>query len=107
MRPNMDENDYCSILGNDPSTKLLRRAHVLVLDEIAMMNRVDLERIERSLRMMMNSKKPFGGKIVILSGDFKQILPVENNPAAAIASCIKNSPLYKNGIIKSKNDRIF
>ena len=42
-----------------------------------MMHKVDLERIESSLRSLMNNNNPFGGKIVILSGDFRQILPVE------------------------------
>ena len=50
---------------------------MLVLDEIAMMSKVDLERIERSLQLLMDNDHPFGGKIVILSGDFRQILPVE------------------------------
>ena len=42
-----------------------------------MMSKIDLERIDRSLRELMENQKPFGGKIVILAGDFRQILPVE------------------------------
>ena len=42
-----------------------------------MMSKVDLERIERSLQLLMDNDYAFGGKIVILSGDFRQILPVE------------------------------
>ncbi len=77
MNPNMRPTDPCKILGNSAGAALLKEADVLILDEIAMMSKVDLERIEHSLRLLMNNKHPFGGKIVILSGDFRQILPIE------------------------------
>ena len=77
MNPNMAPSDPCKILGNSVGAALLKKADVLVLDEIAMMSQVDLERIEKSLRLLMENDHPFGGKIVILSGDFRQILPVE------------------------------
>ena len=101
--PHMNDDDPCKILGQSIASDLIKKSDVLVLDEVAMMNRVDLERIERSLRLLMKNDKPFGGKFVILSGDFKQVLPVEKTPKASITSCIKNSPLYKKGIIKSKH----
>ena len=41
------------------------------------MSKIDLERIEHSLRLLMENNLPFGGKIIVLSGDFRQILPVE------------------------------
>tara|TARA_B100001123_G_C14872711_1_gene852654 strand:- start:208 stop:444 length:237 start_codon:yes stop_codon:yes gene_type:complete len=77
MNPNMSPSDPCKILGDSVGAALLKKADVLILDEIAMMSKVDLERIERSLRLLMDNDHPFGGKIVILSGDFRQILPVE------------------------------
>ncbi len=77
MQPNMKPSDRCKILGDSVAAKLLKEADVLVLDEIAMMSKIDLERIEHSLRLLMDNNHPFGGKIVVLSGDFRQILPVE------------------------------
>ena len=77
MNPNMAPNDHCNILGDSAGAAILKKSDVLVLDEIAMMSKVDLERIERSLQLLMDNDLPFGGKIVILSGDFRQILPVE------------------------------
>jgi len=47
---------------------LLRKATVLIMDEVTMMSKVDLERIDRTMRFLMKNDKPFGGKIVILSG---------------------------------------
>ena len=77
MNPEMNPSDYCKILGNSVAGSLIKQAGVLILDEIAMMSKIDLERIEHSLRLLMTNGHPFGGKLVILSGDFRQILPVE------------------------------
>jgi len=47
-----------------------------------MMNRMCFEAFDRTLRDIMknvdgaNNAKPFGGKVVVLGGDFRQILPV-------------------------------
>ena len=65
-----------------------------------MMSKVDLERIDRSMQWLMQNDKPFGGKIVILSGDFRQILPVESKPVDSINTCMKKSYLWINGTIK-------
>ena len=49
-----------------------------------------LEAMDRSLRdIMKQSDKPFGGKIIILAGDFRQCLPVV--PGQSKACIIKHS----------------
>ena len=77
MNPDMGPSDLCKILGKSVAGSLIKRAGILILDEIAMMSKIDLERIEHSLRLLMGNGHPFGGKLVVLSGDFRQILPVE------------------------------
>ena len=59
-----------------------------------MMSKVDLERIDRGLQFICSSDKPFGGKVVLLSGDYRQILPVEKNPVDSVNTCIKSSDLW-------------
>ena len=76
---------------------------MLVLDEVTMMSRVDLERIDRTMRFLMSNDHPFGGKIVILSGDFRQILPVEPKPMDSINTCLKKSYLWTEGTIQPKS----
>ena len=71
MNPQMLPSDHCKILGKSVVGTLLKKTNVLILDEVTMMNKVDLERIEYSLRLLMKNDKPFGGKLVILSGDFR------------------------------------
>jgi len=50
-----------------------------------MMNRLRFEALDKNIRDAMraeseeNAHKPFGGKVIVLGGDFRQILPVVKN----------------------------
>jgi hypothetical protein len=62
--------------------KLVCKADLIIWDETPMMHRQTFEAIDRTLRDLMQlddaqvTEKIFGGKIVVLGGDFRQILPV-------------------------------
>ena len=77
--------------------KLVRMAKLLLIDESTMLDRFQLEALDRSLKDMMSCEKPFGGKIIILAGDFRQCLPVVPgaNRAATVRQCINQSYLWK------------
>ena len=68
MVPGMDPESLCNISADSTKARLLRKSTVLIMDEVTMMSKVDLERIDRTMRFLMKNNKPFGGKIVILSG---------------------------------------
>lgn len=62
----------------DDATRV-RNADVLIIDEISMLHRDVLDFIDRTLQDLQppdEAKVPFGGKVVILGGDWKQLLPV-------------------------------
>ncbi|GMF22321.1 unnamed protein product [Phytophthora lilii] len=62
-----------------------------------MAHRHAFEAGDRSLRDLTGKKEePFGGKVVVLSGDFRQILPVVKGgtPAETIDACLKSSELW-------------
>ncbi|KAG3138760.1 hypothetical protein PC128_g25503 [Phytophthora cactorum] len=62
-----------------------------------MAHRHAFEAVDRSLRDLMdNDDEPFGGKMFVLSGDFRQILPVvvRGTPAQTIDACLKSSTLW-------------
>ena len=43
-------------------------------DNLERIQKIDLERIDKTLRLLMDKEDvPFGGKIILLSGDFRQI----------------------------------
>ncbi|KAH0672296.1 hypothetical protein KY284_023383 [Solanum tuberosum] len=56
--------------------KLMRQAKVIIWDEAPMAKRHTSEIVDRSFRDIMDSDIPFGGKVMILGGDFRQVLPV-------------------------------
>lgn len=72
---------------------LIKRADVILWDEVVMCHRHAIEAVDRSLRDVMRTVSPrlahvpFGGKVVVFGGDFRQILPVvQRGTAGQIAA---------------------
>ncbi|KAG3084836.1 hypothetical protein PI125_g19418 [Phytophthora idaei] len=62
-----------------------------------MAHRHAFEAVDQSLRDLMDKDdEPLGGKVFVLSGDFRQILPVvvRGTPAQTIHVCLKSSTLW-------------
>lgn len=57
----------------------LKALKVLIIDEISMINGNLFELIDKYLKLIKNSDRPFGGVQLILSGDFFQLSPVNSN----------------------------
>ena len=66
----------CNVPVQSPLADLIRRARLIVWDEAPMAHRHLLEALDRTLRDVMATEQPFGGKVMLLGGDFRQILPV-------------------------------
>jgi hypothetical protein len=62
-----------------------------------MLHKDVLHYIDKMLRMVCESEKPFAGKTIILSGDFKQLTPVVpgTNFIGQLNASIKMDPLFK------------
>ena len=54
----------------------LANVDVFLIDEISMVSSLLLHRIENSLSMATGCTRPFGGKQIIVVGDFHQLPPV-------------------------------
>ena len=78
----VDEISTCGIHPKSPLAELIVKAKLIIWDEAPMMHKHCFEALDRSLRDIMrtqnngNTNIPFGGKVVVLGGDFRQILPV-------------------------------
>ncbi|KAK9679456.1 PIF1-like helicase [Popillia japonica] len=62
-----------------------------------MSNRLTFELVDKTIRFLCNDNdRPFGGKVVIIGGDFKQCLPIvqDGNRAAVVQASIKSSRLW-------------
>lgn len=55
---------------------MLRKADMAVWDEAGNQHRWAFEAVDRTMRDLRNSDRPFGGMTVVFGGDFQQILPV-------------------------------
>ena len=55
------------------------------------------EAVDRTLRDIRETDRPFGGITVVLAGDWRQILPVVRKGARPeiVAACLKSSPLWQ------------
>ncbi|CAK8568002.1 unnamed protein product [Lathyrus sativus] len=81
------------IVKNYDLAKLIRITNAIIWDEAPMIYRYCVETLDRSLQDIMNNNAPFGGKIMILGGDFRQVLPVieKGNRGQMISACIVRS----------------
>ncbi|KAG3182904.1 hypothetical protein C6341_g5720 [Phytophthora cactorum] len=93
----LNDTSTCSIYKQSHLKGLIQKASLVIWDEAPMTHRHAFEAVDRSLRDLMNNDdEPFGGKVFVLSGDFRQILPVvvKGTPAQTIDACLKSSTLW-------------
>ena len=64
------------ISNGTQSAELIREATLLIFDEAAMVHKKLIGMLDRYLTDLMQKDELFGGKIIIFSGDFRQIPPV-------------------------------
>ncbi|CAN0926292.1 ATP-dependent DNA helicase PIF1 [Linum grandiflorum] len=81
----VDHSSTCAIKKGTALARLIEQATLIVWDEAPMVHRLSFEAVDRTLCDLMNTPtsgpgyKSFGGKIVLLGGDFRQTLPVVTN----------------------------
>lgn len=80
---------------------MLQNASILIRDEAPMAHRHALECLDRSLQDLMQNRQLFGGKVVILAGDFRQLAPVVRHGRRAdkADACISRSHLWESVIV--------
>jgi len=87
--------------------ELIQVASLVIWDEAPMTNRRCFEALDRTMKDILSEHKPdnamlpFGGKPVVLGGDFRQILPVvrKGSRAAVVGASITNSRLWKHVVL--------
>ena len=91
------EAPTCNISKNSGMAKVLRICQLIVWDECTMAHKKSLEALHRTLQdLRNNNQQPFGGALILLSGDFRQTLPVipRSTPADELNACLKSSSLW-------------
>ncbi|XP_023734550.1 uncharacterized protein LOC111882412 [Lactuca sativa] len=91
-----DNNSLCRIQKQSGTAQLLRLAKIIIWDEASMAKRQVVEAFDRTMQDISGVALPFGGKIMVLGGDFRQVLPVvrRGTRAQIVDSSLRMSPLW-------------
>lgn len=98
----LDDSTVCEMKRGTMLAELIERTSLIIWDEALMTNRHAFEAVDRSLRDIQSARNsdassfPFGGKVVVLGGDLRQILPIIEGGSRAqiVGSAIVNSHLW-------------
>ncbi|KAF8083899.1 hypothetical protein N665_0746s0001 [Sinapis alba] len=76
---NPDEFSSCTMSHGSDQANLVKESSLIIWDEAPMMSNC-FEALDRSLSDIIgkDSNNPFGGKVVVFGGNFRQVLPVIN-----------------------------
>jgi ATP-dependent DNA helicase PIF1 len=85
-----DPSELKGIKG--PQAKVIAAAKIILIDEISMVRSDLLQAIDARLRFSGAKTEPFGGKQVIMVGDFAQLPPVVKNDEVQYLNDIYNGP---------------
>lgn len=77
--------------------ELIKKADVLVIDEISMLHDYRLDMVDEVLQFVRDNPEPFGGMQVILCGDFFQLPPV-NRSGDRTGSFVTNSQVWRQNV---------
>lgn len=98
LRFNMDESNYsANMRAQTREAEELKGVDLIIWDEISMVPKWALMAVDDLLRDLMNSTLPFGGKTLIVGGDFRQIVPVvtgDSNRHTVFNICVKRCHLW-------------
>jgi len=90
------DDPVCNIKKGTTNAKLLKECALIVWDECTMSPKAGFEALDRTLRDIRGDDRVMGGVTVVLSGDFRQTLPVvpRGTRADEVKACLKYSVLW-------------
>jgi hypothetical protein len=93
---NLGPETTCAIEEGTVQSRRLLAADLIIWDEVVTMHRYAIYAVDKLFQKLTCCSRPFGGKCVLFSGDFRQTLPVvgqEESPPSAHAT-LKSSKLW-------------
>jgi ATP-dependent DNA helicase PIF1 len=79
IRDQLNSYDLDQIGSNEKVVKRAKAAHVLIIDEISMLDGKVLDMVDQILRTVRQTGEAFGGLQIVAVGDFFQLPPVTRN----------------------------
>jgi hypothetical protein len=104
----MFENSTSQIRPIDEESHLLRESHLVIWDESTTAHKYAYQCVDRLFRDLTGSVRQFGGKILLLCGDFRQTLPVVKRGTSVdiINACIKKSHIWAEIPVTKNNNHL-
>src|SRR3989338_1467496 len=99
IKRDLREWDLEALLERESLVRRVRGTAVLIIDEVSMLDARTLGLVDRAVRTLRGSERPFGGLQVVFVGDFFQLPPVnkekeESGFAFESPSLEELNPLY-------------
>ncbi|XP_016192549.1 uncharacterized protein LOC107633431 [Arachis ipaensis] len=93
---NAEPSSICNISKQSNLAKLIRQTTAIIWDEAPMTNKESVQSLDRTLRDILANDMPFGGKVMVMGGDFRQVLPVvpKDSKSQMISASIVKSHLW-------------
>ncbi|XP_072058211.1 uncharacterized protein [Arachis hypogaea] len=99
----VNQDSICNIRQGTPLAHLISSAKLIIWDEAPMLNKFCFEVLDKCLKDVLrfdhgyNPDALFSGKVVVLRGDFRQILPVipRGSRKEIVHACINASYLWQ------------
>ncbi|XP_044005873.1 uncharacterized protein LOC122850880 [Aphidius gifuensis] len=91
---------------------IMKNYDLIIWDEGPMAPRYCMEIGDMTYKYFMNNDLPFGGKVILIGGDFRQLLPVKVNATQNMRTLPEEKEFSKylldvgNGVLNDKNDNI-
>ena len=93
----------CYINHRTDLAMLIYEAELIIWDEAPMMSRYAFDAVDRTFRDILqntsdcSSEQVFGGKLFVLRGDFRQILPIitKGGPEQIVGASLPRSSIWK------------
>lgn len=79
VKDHLTQHDLEKLSTTDRIKRNYKKTKVLIIDEISMLHKHQLDMVDTIARYILNSEKPFAGIQIILCGDFFQLPPVSSS----------------------------
>jgi len=85
IKKSLSEWELEALMEREPLVRRVRGAHVLIIDEVSMLDANLLSLVDKALTTLRGSDKPFGGLQVVFVGDFFQLPPISRDGPSQFA----------------------
>jgi len=92
----LTDTSVSSLKVNSKEASTIRKSKLIIWDKAPMASACALMVVNRLLKDIMENDVFFVGKVIVLGGDFRQVLPVVPHGFSqlTIQNCIKHSPIW-------------